>query len=86
VYDATGHRQLLELSLSLIGECRPQTQTGSNPAPDPAAQAWAAVKDTTSLAVLEDFIRRYSDTIYGSLARDRLEMLKKPQTRRSKSR
>ena len=44
-----------------------------------AERAWAAVKDTTSLAVLEDFIRRYADSIYGTLARVRLGELKKGQ-------
>ena len=37
-----------------------------------AAQAWAAVSDTRSVAVLESFARRYSDTIYGDLARTRI--------------
>jgi formylglycine-generating enzyme required for sulfatase activity len=37
------------------------------------------VKDTASVAVLEDFIRRYGETIYGTLARDRLDELKKKQ-------
>jgi formylglycine-generating enzyme required for sulfatase activity len=77
VYEATGRRQLPELSLSLIGEFylreRPQTQTVE------AAQAWAAVKDTMSLAVLEDFISRYGGTLYGTLARARLEEVKKIQ-------
>jgi uncharacterized caspase-like protein len=53
----------------------------ANTAPAPstplseAERAWLAVKDTTSVGVLEDFIRRYSDTIYGTLARDRLDAL-----------
>jgi formylglycine-generating enzyme required for sulfatase activity len=42
-----------------------------------AERAWPAVKDSTSVAVLEDFIRRYGDSIYGTLARERLEVLKK---------
>jgi hypothetical protein len=46
------------------------------PPPDPAAQAWAAVRDSTSVAVFEDFIRRFGDSIYGTLARARLEQLK----------
>jgi hypothetical protein len=37
-----------------------------------AAQAWAAVGETRSIAVLESFARRYSDTIYGDLARTRI--------------
>jgi uncharacterized caspase-like protein len=44
-----------------------------------AAQAWAAAKNTTSVAVLEDFIRRYKDTFYAGLAQARLEDLKKQQ-------
>ena len=35
------------------------------------------LKDTSSQEVLEDFIRRYGDTFYGTLARERLEELKK---------
>ena len=47
------------------------------PASDEAARAWVAVRDTTSQAVLDDFIRRYDESIYGTLARARLEELKK---------
>jgi hypothetical protein len=49
------------------------------PAIDPAAQAWAVVQNTTSVAVLEDFIRQFGGTPYGSMARARLEELKKQQ-------
>jgi hypothetical protein len=41
-----------------------------------AAQAWSAAKDTTSTAVLESFISRYSETFYADLARARLEELR----------
>lgn len=41
-----------------------------------AAQAWSATKDTTSMEVLEDFIRRYGDSFYASLARARLEEIR----------
>jgi formylglycine-generating enzyme required for sulfatase activity len=37
------------------------------------------VKDSTSQAVLEDFARRYGDSIYGTLARSRIEELKRTQ-------
>jgi hypothetical protein len=59
----------------------PQQMTAVQPAPartpaaDPAAQAWNAVKDTTSVAVLEDFVGRYGDTIYGTLAKERLNQV-----------
>ena len=46
---------------------------------DRAAQAWAATKDTTSVAILEDFIKHFGSTVYGSMARARLEELKKSQ-------
>jgi len=48
------------------------------PAQSEAERAWlAGVKDTGSEKVLDDFIRRYGDTIYGTLARERREGLKK---------
>jgi hypothetical protein len=53
--------------------------TVKTPPPDPAAQAWAVTKDTTSVAVVEDFIRQFGTTVYGSMARARLEELKKSQ-------
>jgi carboxyl-terminal processing protease len=72
VYEATGHDQLPELSLSLIGEFylggRPQLDAAKAAA---AAQAWAAIKDTTSLAMIDTFIRQYGDSMYGPFARAR---------------
>jgi uncharacterized caspase-like protein len=57
--------------------------TGSTSAPvlplDRAAQAWAATKDTASVAIIADFIRQFGTTPYGSMARARLEELKKDQ-------
>jgi hypothetical protein len=51
------------------------------PAPATEAErAWAVIQDTTRLAVLEDFIRQFGNTVYGSLARARLEELKKSQS------
>jgi formylglycine-generating enzyme required for sulfatase activity len=44
-----------------------------------AERAWAAAKDTTSIAVLEDFVARYKETFYAGLARARIEELKKQQ-------
>lgn len=45
-----------------------------------AERAWAVTKDTTSLAVLEDFIRQFGPTPYGSMARARLEELRRERT------
>jgi formylglycine-generating enzyme required for sulfatase activity len=45
-----------------------------------AAEAWAATKDTTSVAVLEEFIRVFGNTPpYASLARARLDELRQSQ-------
>jgi formylglycine-generating enzyme required for sulfatase activity len=59
---------------------------GSEPArpaqvspPDQAAQAWAVIQNTSGPAVLEDFIRQFGDTPYGSMARARLDELKRGQ-------
>ena len=45
--------------------------------PGEAERLWGYVKDTTSQEVLEEFIRRFGDTFYGALAREKLEELKK---------
>jgi formylglycine-generating enzyme required for sulfatase activity len=45
-----------------------------------AERAWAATQGTTSPVVLEDFIKRYGDSFYGTLARARLEELRKAHT------
>jgi hypothetical protein len=44
------------------------------PSPTPA---WAAVRDTQSVAILEEFVRQYGASIYGSLARARIDELKR---------
>jgi Caspase domain len=63
----------------------------SGPAPAAAAPAapsqqrseaerqWENIKSTTSIGMLEAFIRRYGDTFQGDLARVRLEELRKQQ-------
>ena len=50
--------------------------SSASPAPsvaDPAAQAWAAVKDANSIAALEAFIRRFGDSFYADWARLRID-------------
>jgi hypothetical protein len=42
-----------------------------------AAEAWAATQNSTSVAVLQTFADRYGDTIYGRMARARIEELKR---------
>jgi uncharacterized protein YecT (DUF1311 family) len=49
-----------------------------------AERVWAVTRDTTSVGVLEDFIRQFGDTPYGSMARARLQELQatvKPETK-----
>jgi uncharacterized caspase-like protein len=48
-------------------------------ASDEAARAWSVTQNTTSIAVLEEFIRQFGRTAYGSMARARLTELKKSQ-------
>jgi len=92
VYEATKHSQIPELSLSLIGEFyltgRPQAATTPSLSPPPAArdpqtdaasQAWLTVKDTTSIAVLEEFRRQYAGSVYARFANARIEELKRAQ-------
>jgi formylglycine-generating enzyme required for sulfatase activity len=60
----------------------PDVGTGPvQPAPsfDPAERAWAAIQNTTSIAVLESFVRQFGNTIYGDLARARVDELKRSQ-------
>jgi len=44
-----------------------------------AERAWSVTKDSTSVAVLNDFIRQFGDTPYGSMARARALELQKSQ-------
>lgn len=41
-----------------------------------AERAWPLVKDTTNAAILEEYIKRYGDTFYATLARARIAELK----------
>ncbi|MFL9825165.1 caspase family protein [Rhodoplanes sp. SY1] len=45
-----------------------------------AERVWAVTRDTTSVAVLEDFVRQFGGTPYGSLARARLDELRRERT------
>ncbi|HXL30358.1 MAG TPA: hypothetical protein VN968_13865 [Bradyrhizobium sp.] len=44
-----------------------------------AAQAWTAIKDTNDPAVLNAFIRRFDNTFYSDLARNRLQQLNRTE-------
>jgi uncharacterized caspase-like protein len=87
VYAATGRSQLPEISISVVGEfyLRGRVEQRAQPTPSDApgsalgeaAQAWAATRETTSPAVLEAFVRRFGDTVYGDMARARLDEVRK---------
>jgi hypothetical protein len=61
----------------LAGCAPPVAVTPSQTVIGEAERAWAAARDTTSVAVLEDFIARYKDSFYAGLARARIEELKR---------
>jgi hypothetical protein len=69
----------------LAGQPPPETKPAEPPnlsaaGPGEAERVWfGGVKDTTSTAVLEDFVRHYPDTIFATMARARLEALRKQQ-------
>ncbi|MEA2918174.1 MAG: hypothetical protein QOJ15_10255 [Bradyrhizobium sp.] len=56
-----------------------ESSVASTKTQDDAAQAWSAIKDTTSQAAVEDFTRTYGSTPYGAIARARLQELKQTQ-------
>jgi uncharacterized protein YjiK len=56
-----------------------QTPGGTTQPVAEAERAWAATKDTTSIAVLEEFVRRYADSYYAVLARARIAELGRNQ-------
>jgi uncharacterized caspase-like protein len=55
----------------------PVTPAPGPPPPDRAGQVWANIQNSTNPAVLEDFVRQFGTTAYASLARARLEELRK---------
>jgi formylglycine-generating enzyme required for sulfatase activity/uncharacterized caspase-like protein len=58
---------------------KPPAGAAAAPSIYDAAQAWAAARETKNPAVLEDFLGKFGDTIYGPMARDRLQQLKNSQ-------
>ena len=52
-------------------------EPGTQPWPSEAAEAWSAVKDTSTIAILGAFAARYGDTFFAELARARIEELSK---------
>lgn len=70
------------VSARVAPSANPSGQTALSSAE--VAEAWRATSGTSNAAVLESFIRRFGDTIYGDLAKARLQELKiaaKPEER-----
>jgi hypothetical protein len=82
-YGSMARARLGELTKSQVASVAPPSAKETPTAPPStvaeAAQAWSVTQNTTSVAVLEEFIRQFGTTPYGSLARARLEELKKSQ-------
>jgi formylglycine-generating enzyme required for sulfatase activity len=80
---STAGKQTPELSVSMLGEFYfagpgPGSAPAAAPAPsNEAERAWAAVRETSSVTLLEEFIRRFGDSFYAALARARLDELKR---------
>jgi uncharacterized caspase-like protein len=55
----------------------PASASATQPRPSEAAEAWSAVKDTSSVAILRAFAKRYADTFMAELARARIEELER---------
>ncbi len=51
-----------------------------------AGQIWGVIQNTVSQAVLEDFIRRYGDSVFGGFARTRLKELHEQEQRELQTR
>jgi TRAP-type uncharacterized transport system substrate-binding protein len=67
---------------------RPKVEKPAPAQPPPrgeAAEAWDAARKEDTIAGYEAFIRRYGDTYYGDLARDRLAQLKRAEAARTKA-
>jgi uncharacterized caspase-like protein len=53
--------------------------TPTQPQLSEAAQTWALIKDNTNEAVLDAYAKQFGDTVYGAMARARIEELGKQQ-------
>ncbi len=61
---------------------QPTREPSREPSVSEAAQAWGIIQNTTSLAVLDDFIRQFGNApVYGSMAQARRDELAKQQAK-----
>jgi uncharacterized caspase-like protein len=79
------HRQTPAYYNQVLGRvCLAGGECGTRVAGGEAAEAWDRTKDTTSIPVLDAFIRRFGDTYYGDLARVKLAELKQAEAAKKK--
>lgn len=79
LYGSLGYKKLL-----LVEGAGNPAPAAFNPAE--AGQVWAVVQGTSSEAVLEDFVRRFGESVYGGFARVRLEELKQEKLEEKRQR
>jgi len=90
VYEATKHKQLPELSLSLIGEfyLRGRVELGASPATPPmmvdpctaAESHWKSVEAIGTAEAYQDHLGRFPTCAFAGLAKARIESLNKAAT------
>jgi uncharacterized caspase-like protein len=73
--------QVASTDSAAVPQRTPATVSAPQPTSNEIAEAWRAVATTTSPAVLEAFVRRFGDSIYGDLARARLQDMKTQDTK-----
>lgn len=79
-YDETLGGQIYLAGTIAIVDSPGASVTVVNPPVDPAERAWNAIKDTTSIAIIEEFLRQHGNSFYAAFARARLDELRKGQT------
>jgi uncharacterized caspase-like protein len=84
VVKATGHKQVPWEHSALTarfffnpGKPAPVASAGPHLKLSEAAEAWSATRDVASIAVLNAFAARFTDTFYAELARARIEDLQR---------
>lgn len=85
LYGSLGQKRLVLAPEPAKTATQPLILTPSSPVVTPnvtpnfgeAAQAWAIIQNTNSQAVLEDFVQRFGDSVYGGFARARLAEIRR---------
>ena len=75
LYDEQAERRIRELEQEAAGRADAEAKRKAALLAE-AERTWAVIKDESNPAVVEAFIAKYADTLYGPIARARLEQLK----------